>query len=228
MDKHLTKMILSEAGVLVGPYVVVRDHEWREDRNAVLKAASRLEYPLFVKPARGGSSIGISRVTSPEHLETAIEMAREHDSKVLIEQGIRGREIECSVIDGRHGAAPRASVPGEIVVHDPDGFYDFEAKYLSGEQKASVQAHANLDDVTRRRVQEVAIKAFQVLGCEGLARIDTFVTPDGAVYVNEPNTMPGFTRSSGFPLMWQASGMTYAQIVSELIELALERPLGLR
>ncbi len=121
---------LSEAGVLVGPYVVVRDHEWREDRNAVLKAASRLEYPLFVKPARGGSSIGISRVTSPEHLETAIEMAREHDSKVLIEQGIRGREIECSVIDGRHGAAPRASVPGEIVVHDPDGFYDFEAKYL--------------------------------------------------------------------------------------------------
>ena len=228
MDKHLTKMILAEAGVLVGPYVVVRDHEWREDRDAILKAAAHLEYPLFVKPARGGSSIGISRVTNPDGLEAAIEAAREHDSKVLIEQGIQGREIECSVLDGRHGAAPRASAPGEIVLHDPDGFYDFEAKYLSGGQKASVHARANLDDETRIRVQKVATKAFRVLGCEGLARIDTFVTPDGAVYVNEPNTMPGFTRSSGFPLMWQASGMTYAQIVSELIELALERPLGLR
>ena len=181
MDKHLTKMILAEAGVLVGPYVVVRDHEWREDRNAVLKAASRLEYPLFVKPARGGSSIGISKVMSPDRLEAAIEVAREHDNKVLIEQGIRGREIECSVLDGHHGAAPRASVPGEIVVHDPDGFYDFEAKYLSGEQKASVQARAKLDDEIRNRVQKVAIKAFRVLGCEGLARIDTFVAPDGTV-----------------------------------------------
>ncbi|MDO4412121.1 D-alanine--D-alanine ligase family protein [Cutibacterium sp.] len=228
MDKHLTKMILAEAGVLVGPYIVVRDHEWREDRNGVLKAASRLTYPLFVKPARGGSSIGISKVASPDRLEAAIEMARRHDKKVLIEQGIVGREIECSILDGHHGAVPRASVPGEIVVHDPDGFYDFEAKYLTGEQKASVQPRAALDDETRARVQEVATKAFRVLGCEGLARIDTFVTSDGAVYVNEPNTMPGFTRTSGFPLMWQASGMTYAQIVSELIELALERPLGLR
>ncbi|MSS45256.1 D-alanine--D-alanine ligase [Cutibacterium sp. WCA-380-WT-3A] len=228
MDKHLTKMILAEAGVLVGPYVVVRDHEWREDRKAVFDAISQLEYPLFVKPARGGSSIGISRVTSLGGLEAAIETAREHDSKVLVEQGIRGREIECSVLDGHHGSAPRASAPGEIVIHNPDDFYDFEAKYLSGEQKASVQARATLDDDTRLRVQEVAIKAFRVLGCEGLARIDTFVTPDGAVYVNEPNTMPGFTRTSGFPLMWQASGMSYPQIVSELIDLALERPLGLR
>ena len=168
-------------------------------------------------------------------IASAISAIREASPRRILDRhfprdkpGRVGREIECSVIDGRHGAAPRASLPGEIVVHDPDGFYDFEAKYLSGEQKASVQSRAELDDATRIRVQNVAIKAFRVLGCEGLARIDTFVTPDGAVYVNEPNTMPGFTRSSGFPLMWQASGMTYAQIVSELIELALERPLGLR
>lgn len=228
MDKHFTKVILDEAGIPVGPWVVIRDDEWTSDPQACLERTTSLTYPLFVKPARGGSSVGISRVRSPEELTSAIVEARRFDPKVLVEQGVVGREIECAVLDGRRGGDPRPSTPGEILIHDPDGFYDFDAKYLTGETKASVQARADLDEETRRKVQAVAVRAFRVLGCEGLARIDTFVTPDGEVLVNEPNTMPGFTQSSGFPLMWQASGMSYPQIVGELIEMALERPLGLR
>lgn len=228
MDKHLTKVVLSEAGILVGPYVVVRPHEWEDDRQGCLDRIGELTMPVFVKPARGGSSVGITKVTTGDDLVAAIEQARRFDPKVIVEQGIAGREIECSVLDGHGGHAPRASAPGEIIVHDPDGFYDFQAKYLTGQDRATVSIPADLDEATSARVQQVAIDAFRALGCEGLARIDTFVTGDGTIYVNEPNTMPGFTTTSGFPLMWQASGLTYPQIVTELVELALERPLGLR
>ena len=228
MDKHLTKVVLSEAGILVGPYVVVRPHEWEDDRQGCLDRIGELTMPVFVKPARGGSSVGITKVTTGDDLVAAIEQARRFDPKVIVEQGIAGREIECSVLDGHGGHAPRASAPGEIIVHDPDGFYDFQAKYLTGQDRATVSIPADLDEATSARVQQVAIDAFRALGCEGLARIDTFVTDDGTIYVNEPNTMPGFTTTSGFPLMWQASGLTYPQIVTELVELALERPLGLR
>ncbi|MDU1524390.1 MAG: D-alanine--D-alanine ligase A, partial [Cutibacterium granulosum] len=171
---------------------------------------------------------GITKVTTGDDLAAAIEQARRFDPKVIVEQGIAGREIECSVLDGHGGHAPRASAPGEIIVHDPEGFYDFQAKYLTGQDRATVSIPADLDEATSTRVQQVAVDAFRALGCEGLARIDTFVTGDGTIYVNEPNTMPGFTTTSGFPLMWQASGLTYPQIVTELVELALERPLGLR
>lgn len=228
MDKHLTKVLAQAAGIAVGPWLVIEDHEWTEDRQSCLDRAARLEFPLFVKPARGGSSLGISRVAGPEDLPAAVEEARRHDPKVIVEQRVVGREIECSVLAGRHGGAPRASLPGEIIVHDPDGFYDFEAKYLTGSELASVAVPAQLDEETVTKVQQTALATFRALGCEGLARIDTFVTPDGQVLLNEPNTMPGFTRTSGFPLMWQASGMTYPQIVTELLDLALERPLGLR
>lgn len=228
MDKHLTKVVLDEAGIPVGPYVVIRPHEWDDDRAGCLERIETLSYPLFVKPSRGGSSVGISKVRRPEDLVDAVDEARRYDPKVVVEEGIVGREVECSVLDGHDGATPRASLPGEIIVHDPDSFYDFDAKYLTGDSLATVQVPAELDLATRDRVQQVAIDAFRALGCEGLARIDTFVLPDGTVVVNEPNTMPGFTKSSGFPLMWQASGMSYPQIVSELLDLALERPLGLR
>lgn len=228
MDKHLTKVLAQAAGIPVGPWVVVEDHEWTEDRDACLARLCELTFPLFVKPARGGSSLGISRVERPQDLPGAVEEARRHDPKVVVEQRVVGREIECSVLGGRHGSAPRASLPGEIIVHDPDGFYDFDAKYLTGSELASVAVPADLDAGTVEKVQQVALDTFRALGCEGLARIDTFVTPEGRVLLNEPNTMPGFTRTSGFPLMWQASGTTYPQIITELLDLALERPLGLR
>ncbi|MEE8868642.1 MAG: D-alanine--D-alanine ligase family protein [Acidipropionibacterium acidipropionici] len=228
MDKHLTKVLLDEAGLRVGPYAVIRPHEWQADSQACLERLSGLTYPLFVKPARGGSSVGITRVAGPEGLVAAIEEARRHDPKVLVEQGLSGREIECSVLGGHNGQPPRASLPGEIIVHNPEGFYDFDAKYLTDDALATVSVPADLDEATTRTVRETAVKAFQVLGCEGLARIDTFVTEDGQVLINEPNTMPGFTRTSGFPLMWQASGMNYRELVTDLLDLAIERPLGLR
>ncbi|AXE38599.1 D-alanine--D-alanine ligase family protein [Acidipropionibacterium virtanenii] len=228
MDKHLTKALLDDAGLAVGPYAVIRPHEWSADRAGCLDRLSALSYPLFVKPARGGSSVGITRVSRPEELETAVDQARRHDPKVIVEQGLVGREIECSVLGGHDGQPPRASLPGEIIVHDPEGFYDFDAKYLTDDALATVAVPADLDEATTARIRETAVRAFQVLGCEGLARIDTFVTDDGRVIINEPNTMPGFTRSSGFPLMWQASGMDYRALITDLLELAMERPLGLR
>lgn len=228
MDKHLTKALLDEAGLAVGPYAVIRPHEWQSDRHGCLDRISALTYPLFVKPARGGSSVGITRVSSPEGLPAAVDEARRHDPKVIVEQGLAGREIECSVLEGHDGRPPRASLPGEIIVHNPEGFYDFDAKYLTDDTLATVAVPADLDEATTREVRDTAVKAFQVLGCEGLARIDTFVTEDGRVLINEPNTMPGFTRTSGFPLMWQASGIDYRALVTDLLELALERPLGLR
>lgn len=228
MDKHLTKVILDEAGLTVGPYVVIRPHEWAADQQACIERAASLRFPVFVKPARGGSSVGISRVTAPEGLAGAVEAARRFDPKVLVEQGLEGREIECSVLEGHGGGEPRASVPGEIQVHDPDGFYDFDAKYLTDDELATVAVPAQLDRRTTAAVRGTAVEAFRVLGCEGLARIDTFVQADGQVVINEPNTMPGFTRTSGFPLMWQASGMSYRDLVTDLIDLALERPVGLR
>ncbi len=228
MDKHLTKVVLTQAGIPVGPYVEILPHEWEADRTGCLERIASLSYPLFIKPARGGSSVGISRVASPEGIEAAVEEARRWDPKVIDEQGLTGLEIECSVLDGHRGAAPRPSLPGEIIVHDPEGFYDFDAKYLTADSLATVAVPADLDEATSARVRETAVRAFQVLGCEGLARIDCFVTPEGEVLVNEPNTMPGFTKTSGFPLMWQASGFSYRDLVTELLDLALERPLGLR
>ncbi|MDN5977886.1 D-alanine--D-alanine ligase family protein [Acidipropionibacterium jensenii] len=228
MDKHLTKVVLSQAGIPVGPYEEILPHDWLADRQGCLDRIQNLRYPLFVKPARGGSSVGISRVASPDGVVEAVEAARRWDPKVIVEQGLVGREIECSVLDGHHGEPPRASLPGEIIVHDPDGFYDFDAKYLTADSLATVAVPADLDQDTSDKVRRTAVRAFQVLGCEGLARIDCFVTPEGEVLVNEPNTLPGFTRTSGYPLMWKASGLDYRQLVTELLELALERPLGLR
>lgn len=228
MDKQLTKVVLSQAGIPVGPYAEILPHEWTQDRAGCLERIAELEYPLFIKPARGGSSVGISRVASPEGVEAAVEEARRWDPKVIVEQGLIGREIECSVLDGHHGQQPRASLPGEIIVHDPDGFYDFDAKYLTADTLATVSVPADLDQATTEKVQQTAVRAFQALGCEGLARVDCFVTAEGEVLVNEPNTLPGFTKTSGYPLMWQASGFSYRDLVTELLDLALERPLGLR
>jgi D-alanine-D-alanine ligase len=229
MDKHYMKVVFSGAGIPVGPYAVVTDAQWRRDRAAALDAVAALSYPLFVKPARAGSSMGITKVTDPGDLEAAIEVAREHDRKVIVEQGISGREIECAVLQGRDGAPPRTSEVGEIEV-DRDGghdFYDFEAKYLE-EQGVTLSCPAKVPDEVAAEVRRLAAAAFDALGCEGLARVDCFYTDRGDVIVNEINTMPGFTPHSMYPQMWAASGLEYPELIDELITLALERPTGLR
>jgi D-alanine-D-alanine ligase len=229
MDKHYMKVVFSGAGIPVGPYAVVTDAQWRRDRAAALDAVAALSYPLFVKPARAGSSMGITKVTDPGGLEAAIEVAREHDRKVIVEQGISGREVECAVLQGRDGAPPRTSEVGEIEV-DRDGghdFYDFEAKYLE-EQGVTLSCPAKVPDEVAAEVRRLAAAAFDALGCEGLARVDCFYTDRGDVIVNEINTMPGFTPHSMYPQMWAASGLEYPELIDELITLALERPTGLR
>lgn len=226
-DKVAMKQQLVATGLPVGPYVTVSDLDWCSDPAGCLDRIDTLVYPVFVKPARGGSSIGISRVVHRTGLSAAIEVAREHDPKVIVEQGFVGmREIECAVLGAAHGE-PATSLPGEIVVHTDDKFYDFSLKYLP-DQPVEVVAPALLDEAVAERVRVVAREAFLGLGLEGLARVDTFVLPDGEVVVNEVNTMPGFTPTSGYPLMWQASGLDYPTLVSRLVELALARPVGLR
>ncbi|MEL4357444.1 MULTISPECIES: D-alanine--D-alanine ligase family protein [unclassified Luteococcus] len=227
MDKHYMKVVFEAAGLPVGPYRVITDRQWRTQREAALAAVQELDFPVFVKPCRAGSSFGISRVTDPAGLAAAVEEARQHDPKVIVEQGITGREIECGVLQGHDFGEPRVSEPGEIVVVSGHDFYDFDAKYLDG---ASVRltSPAEVDDQVKAKVQQVARDAFEAAGCEGLARVDSFVTPEGDVVLNEINTMPGFTPTSMFPVMWKASGLDYPALVDDLIQLALERPTGLR
>ncbi len=227
-DKIAMKQLLLAHGLEVGPFVGFDDRRWREERDAVLRQVDELAYPLFVKPNRGGSSIGITRVTGPEQLVAAVEHAREHDPVVIVEQGLLDvREVECAVLGGRAGGTPRASLPGEVIVHGEDKFYDFETKYLPG-QGVTLAAPADLSPELVERVQEVAREAFSALGVEGLARVDTFVLPSGEVVVNELNTMPGFTTTSMYPILWGISGLDYTSLVTELLDLALARPVGLR
>lgn len=227
MDKHMMKLVLAGSGLSVGPFRVLPAGRpaTAEQLDAIV---ADLGLPLFVKPARAGSSLGITRVDDPAGLAAAVEGAREHDPKVVVEAAIVGREIECGVLGGRAGAPPRASLPGEIVVTDArHTFYDFEAKYLD-EAGVTLACPADLPADVVARVQDVAVRAFEAVGCEGLARVDVFVTPDGEVVVNEINTMPGFTPYSMYPRMWEATGLDYAALVDELVGLALDRPTGLR
>ena len=229
MDKHYMKLVFAGHGLPVGPYVVVQPREWEQRQAEVIaRVSEQLTFPVFVKPARAGSSLGVTRVDEISGLAAAIEEARFHDPKVLVEQGIEGREIECAVLGGRSGAAPRASVPGEIVVdHDSAQFYDFEEKY-STESHARTQAPADLPDDVAEKVRDLAVRAFEAIGGEGISRVDVFVTPDGEAVINEINTMPGFTPISMYPKMWEATGLSYPELIDELIQLALERPTGLR
>ncbi|MGO0576891.1 D-alanine--D-alanine ligase family protein [Ornithinimicrobium panacihumi] len=228
MDKHIMKLIFASAGLAVGPYTVITDVDWHRDRAACLDAATSLQFPVFVKPARAGSSVGVVKVDGPDELEPAIEKARTHDPKVLVEQGIVGREVECGVLQGRGAEPPRISDCGEVTVlgggHE---FYDFEAKYLD-EDSVRIQVPAEVSERVRQEMRHIAATAFEAAGCEGLARVDCFVTEDERVVINEINTMPGFTPFSMYPQVWAASGLTYPELIDELIALALERPLGLR
>jgi D-alanine-D-alanine ligase len=218
MDKHHMKQLLAAAGLQVPRYVLVR-------RGRPVPAdVADLGLPVFVKPARGGSSIGITKVTRASDLEAAVAEAHRHDPKALVETYVAGREIECGVLCGPDG--PEASTPAEVRVTGGQDFYDFEAKYLTDATEFDIPPA--LPDDTVEELRAHALRAFDALDCEGLARVDFFVTPDGQVLVNEVNTMPGFTPASLFPRMWATSGVDYPQLVSRLLDDALRRGTGLR
>ncbi|CUU55700.1 D-alanine-D-alanine ligase [Parafrankia irregularis] len=221
MDKQHMKRILAASGLPVGPYTVVRPGQTLSETER-----ERLGLPVFVKPARGGSSIGISRVDAWADLDTAFKAARSSDPKVLVEAAIVGREIECGVLDRLDGSGPEASVPAEITVTSSAGFYDFEAKYVS--DGARLDVPAQLPDELTERVRATATAAYEALDCAGLARVDMFVTPAGDIVLNEVNTMPGFTSTSMFPQVWAASGLDFAALTDRLVQLALRDGSGLR
>ncbi|MGZ4589496.1 MAG: D-alanine--D-alanine ligase family protein [Actinomycetes bacterium] len=227
MDKGHMKALLAAAGLPVGAHAVVTPRQWATDKAAVRNTAEALGYPLFVKPCRAGSSVGITKVHDADALDDAIELARSHDPRVVLEAMIDGREIECGVLEGLDGGAPEASVPAEVIVGGDHEFYDFEAKYLPDEG-TELAVPADLPSDVADEVRELACRAFDALGCEGLARVDFFVRRDGAVVINEVNTMPGFTPVSMFPLMWKESGLDYPALVDRLLQTAIRRPTGLR
>lgn len=215
MDKDISKRLLRDAGLAVTPFVTVNRRTAATTRFEDL--AQRLGRPLFVKPASLGSSVGVSRVESEEEFERALALALTFDEKVLIEAAVTGREIECAVLGNDN---PIASGCGEIVVRQ--GFYSYDSKYID-DDAAQVVVPAHIPKEISERVRALAIKAFQVLECSGLARVDVFITAAGEVLINELNTLPGFTRISMYPKLWLAAGMSYSDLVSRLIELALER-----
>lgn len=220
MDKHFTKTVLQHAGLPVAPWRTVSGYQWRTDPDAVLATIAPLGVPLFVKPARAGSSVGVTKLTGLDQLAAAMETALLEDDKVLIEAGLVGREVEIAVLGGRAGEPTRASVAGEIVVSGRE-FYDFAAKYLDA-PGVELICPATLTADELADMQSLAVRAFDAIGGEGLARVDFFLTAAGFV-INEINTMPGFTPISMFPKCWQASGLAYPQLIDELIDVALAR-----
>jgi D-alanine-D-alanine ligase len=227
MDKAFMKMVWQARGLPVGPYVIVTDREWRRERKRKVDEIKDLGRPVFVKPARAGSSIGISRVDdiSDDALEAAVEAAREHDPKVIVEAGIDGREIECGVLQGLGDGPAEASLPAEILMGQ-NHFYDFETKYL--DDSTTLAIPPELPDPVIEEIRRLAVRAFEALDGEGLSRVDFFYTHDSRLLLNEINTMPGFTPASAFPQMWAATGVDYPALVDRLIRTALTRPLGLR
>jgi D-alanine-D-alanine ligase len=224
MDKEFTKKLLGAAGLPIGDHEVLRP---RQDTMS-MAARERLGLPVFVKPTRGGSSIGVSRVTAWDQLPQAIERARRHDPKVIVEAAVPGRELECGVLEFPDGRV-KASTVGEIRVAGvrgrEDGFYDFATKYL--EDAAELDVPAKVDDDVADAVRQLSIRAFNAIDCQGLARVDFFLTEDGPV-INELNTMPGFTTISMYPRMWAASGVDYPTLLATMVETALKRGTGLR
>ncbi|EFL22956.1 D-alanine-D-alanine ligase [Streptomyces himastatinicus ATCC 53653] len=227
MDKEYMKRVFVSFGLPVGPYEVLRPRDWERDpaaaRARITDFAAEHGWPVFVKPSRAGSSIGITKVDGPEQLDEAIEEARRHDPKVIVEALLRGREIECGVLEFEDG--PRASVPAEIPPVSTHDFYDFEAKYIDA---APGVVPAPLTAEETERVQELAVRAFDAVSCEGLVRADFFLLDSGEFVINEINTMPGFTPISMYPRMWQESGVSYPELVDRLIQAALRRSTGLR
>ena len=242
MDKEYMKLIFAARGLPVGPHVVVRERDWPGDGQGgpadqsaesphpegkrVLDAIAELGWPLFVKPARGGSSIGTSRAADMAGLHQAIETARRYDPKVLVEAAIEGVEVECSVLEGLDGGPPDTSIPGQLLIDGGEEFWDFEAKYL--DQASGMAIPAPIPAEAREEVRRLAAVAFDAVSCEGLARVDFFYTPDGRIVINEINTIPGLSPASYFQKMWEASGLPFSQLIDRLLQTALRKRPGLR
>ena len=215
MDKDFTKRLLRDAGLKVAPWIsVTQAQRARLDAQAVI---DQFGLPLFIKPANQGSSVGVSKVDHIDDLAAALDLAFTFDRKVLIEQGIKGREIECAVLGNDE---PEASPCGEVVVHD--AFYSYDTKYISADG-AQVVVPAAISEQASEAIRAVAIRAFQALECFGMARVDVFLTESGEIVVNEVNTLPGFTNISMYPKLWQAAGLSYSELITRLIELAQQR-----
>lgn len=214
MDKEITKRLLIQAGIQVAPYIAVK--KVLDDRKLFEQATAQLGLPLFVKPACQGSSVGVSKVEDYASFHRALQLAFAYDRKVLIEQAIVGREIECAILGNDQ---PRASVCGEVITQDQ--FYSYAAKYIDGQSNTVIPA--NISAEAAAKIQAIALKTFVALECEGLARVDVFLKADGDVVVNEVNTLPGFTNISMYPQLWQASGLSYPDLISTLIDLAIQR-----
>jgi D-alanine-D-alanine ligase len=222
MDKAVSKTVFAAHGLPIVPYLTVTARQWRTaPKEVTSRVEARLRYPVFVKPANLGSSVGISRATSDGELSAAIRTAFEYDRKIVIEAGVpNAREIECAVLGNDE---PEASLPGEIVVTHPDGFYSYEAKYLDP-SGATPRIPADLAPEMIERVRRLSVEAFRALDLAGMARVDFFLgDSDGALYLNEVNTIPGFTAISMYPKMWEATGVSYSELLSRLLTLAIER-----
>jgi len=217
MDKAITKRLLVQAGLPTAPWHAVTRSGWARETAELRRRCLALGLPLFVKPARLGSSVGVSKVVEAAGLDAALETAFAHDELAVVERGIDAREIEVAVLGN---ADPRASLPGEVVPgHE---FYDYADKYL--DDSCQLLAPAPLDDATTAQVRRMAVSAYQVLGCTGMARVDLFLARgDGTLWVNEANTIPGFTAISMYPRLWGLSGLSYPDLLDELVRLALER-----
>ncbi|GAB3240344.1 D-alanine--D-alanine ligase family protein [Kineococcus gypseus] len=230
MDKQVMKVLLEGAGLRVGPWTSFHARRWAADEAGCRADVEALGYPVFVKPARAGSSIGISKVDGPHALAAAVAAAAAHDPKVVVEAAVHGREIECGVLEDADGGEPLTSLPGEVEVVSGHDFYDFEAKYLD-EDGVRLTCPADLPEDVVAAVRRTAVRVFEAMGAEGLARVDLFVDVERGeegVVVNEINTMPGFTPRSMFPRAWAATGVGYPELVDRLLQLALRRPTGLR
>lgn len=215
MDKDVMKRLLRDAGLPIGKFMTLRRYE--AEKVTFSETVEELGLPLFIKPANLGSSVGVAKVTSEDEFKKAVAEAFSYDTKILIEEYIKGREIECSVLGN---VDPQASVAGEIVPQHE--FYDYEAKYID-EKGAVLKIPAEISEDILHQVQTLAIKTFQVLECAGLARVDFFLTSENTLYINEINTIPGFTKISMYPALWEKSGVGYSDLLDRLIQLALEK-----
>ncbi len=235
MDKEYMKIIFRAKGLPVGPHVVLRERDWPLDsdvmqpepeRKRALDAIAELGWPVFVKPARGGSSIGTSKASDVAGLHAAIAAARAYDPKVIVEAAVEGSEIECSVLEGLDGGPPDTSLPGQLLIDGGEEFWDFEAKYL--DPASGMAIPAPIPEAHRREIRRMAALAFEAVSCEGMARVDFFYTRDGEILINEINTIPGLSPASYFQKMWEASGLPFPQLIDRLLRTALARRPGLR
>jgi len=219
MDKSDAKSFFSSAGIAIAPGITVTEIEWKRSPEAITESIAPLGMPIFVKASRGGSSRGTVKVKELSSFASAMEEALSFDSKVLIESAIDGAEVECAVLE--INGNPQASIPGKVWIHPHYEFYDYQAKYLDGATRIDIPAPFNPEII--EKIQRYALSAFEAIGAKGLARVDFFVTQGGEIIINEINTMPGFTRTSAYPKMWQATGIEYSEVITHLLQSALAR-----